>query len=180
MNLKKKKKLYEECNSKTKPSFLLLSTSAVSRYSKQLRLPIHYQQENDAEAIRIWILEDFFVCFSLSVAIDIFFHPISKEQHSRLFYITYYSATDTSLNKRRKTVYVEKEIFSLYRQSPSTHTHTQSSIFRDLPFRQCCFWTKKMYRQLSESAWANKKTKTTTFSRCRCEQMVVIMKNEWM
>ncbi len=123
-------KKYRECNSETKLSFLLLSASAVSRYSKQLQLRYslfcscqYYQHENDAGAIRIWILEDFFVRFSLSLS-TLFhhLHPTSKEQHSRLFYITHHPATNTSLNKRRSAVHVKKEFLSLCCQSPTTRT----------------------------------------------------------
>ena len=130
MNLKKKKKLYEECNSKTKPSFLLLSTSAVSRYSKQLRLPIHYQQENDAEAIRIWILEDFFVCFSLSLCR--YRHFFSSDQQGAaltafLHYILF-SYRHQFKQKKKDSVRRERNFLFIPSIAFDTHTHTVVDI----------------------------------------------------
>jgi hypothetical protein len=128
-------------------------------------------------------IERFFSSFlSLSLSLSTLFHhfhPTSKEQHSRLFYITHNSATNTSLNKRRSAVHVKKEFLSLCCQSPIAHTQ---SIFRDLPSRQCCFW-----KNVSAIKWASERTKRrrrekdkkTTFFLCRCKQMAVIMKNEW-
>ncbi len=124
-------KKYRECNSETKLFFLLLSASTVSRYSKQLQLRYslfcscqYYQQESDAGAIRLWILADFF-CSFLSLSIDTFFITFIRPARSStlgFFYITHYSATNTSLNKRRSAMHVKKEFLSLCCQSPTTHT----------------------------------------------------------
>ena len=145
----------------------------------------YYQQHSDAKAIRIWILEDFFVRFSHSLSRNTFFlhiYAISKEQHSRLF-LHYTPSNYQHQFKQKKKCNACKERNSLFMLSIAhntrTHIHTQS-IFRDLPSRQCCFW--KAYRQLNELV--NKKEEErewqskSIFWR-RCEQMVVIMKNEW-
>lgn len=112
--------------SKTKLSFLLhLSASAVSRYSKQFQFSYslfcscqYYQQEGDAEArnvyiyIYTWILKDF-----LFVSLFLYRHFFIRPTNSNtlgFFYITYYSANNTSLNKRRSAMHIKKEILILY------------------------------------------------------------------
>jgi hypothetical protein len=125
-------------------------------------------------------IERFFSSF-LSLYRHFFITFIRPARSSTLgfFYITYNSATNTSLNKRRSAVHVKKEFLSLCCQSPIAHTQ---SIFRDLPSRQCCFW-----KNVSAIKWASERTKRrrrekdkkTTFFLCRCKQMAVIMKNEW-
>jgi hypothetical protein len=106
----------------------------------------------------------FFLFVSLSPSLSTLFHhfhPTSKEQHSRLFYITHHPATNTSLNKRRSAVYVKKEFLSLCCQSPTTHTQ---SIFRDLPSRQCCFWKNvSAIKWASEQKEEERKTKRLFF-----------------
>ena len=128
------KKKYRARNSETKLSFLLLSASAVSRYSKQLQLRYslfcscqYYQQESDAGAIRIWILEDFFVRFSLSLfpsAIDTFSSFSSDQQGAALSAFLHYTPSryQHQFKQKKKCSACEERISLFMCQSPPTHT----------------------------------------------------------
>ncbi len=106
--------------------FFSLSASAVSRYSKQFQFSYslfcscqYYQHERDVEARNIWILKDFFfVRFSLSLST--LFHPSNT---LGFFYITYYSANNTSLNKRRSAMHIKKEISRFFSIIYYTHIY---------------------------------------------------------
>jgi hypothetical protein len=98
-------------------------------------------------------IERFFLFVSLSLS-TLFhhFHPTSKKQHSRLFYIIHHPATNTSLNKRRSAVHAKKEFLSLCCQSLTTHTHTHTNS----RYSGICLLgnvvSGKTYRQLNEQA----------------------------
>ena len=68
----------------------------------------------------------FFVCFSLSVAIDIFFHPISKEQHSRLFlHYILFSYRHQFKQKKKDSVRRERNFLFIPSIAFDTHTHSR-------------------------------------------------------
>ena len=178
------KKKYRECNNETKLSFLLLSASAVSRYSKQLQRRYslfcncqYYQQESDAGAKEYGYWKIFlFVSLSLSTL----FSSLSSDQQGAALsaFLHYTPSSYQHQFKQKKKCSACKERNSLFMLSIVSNTHTQS-IFRDLPSRQCCFWKNvSAIKWASEQKRRREKDKRTIFWR-RCEQMVVIMKNEW-
>jgi hypothetical protein len=115
----------------------------------------YYQQQSDAGAIRIWILEDFFCSFlSLSLSIDTFSSLSSDQQGAALSAFLHYTPSSYQHQfKQKKKCSVCKERISLFMLSIAYDTHSRYSGI-------CLLGnvvSGKTYRQLNEQA--NKKKK---------------------
>ena len=99
--------------------------NSVTLYSAATVNTINKKAMQEQEIYGYW--KFFFVRFSLSLS-TLFhhFHPTSKEQHSRLFYITHHPATNTSLNKRRSEMHIKKKRNSLFIRCQSSITYIYS------------------------------------------------------